>query len=163
MNNSDVLRKKIRKIVGLQETAKPWFTRQEIKAILKPFLSKDTVITDDYTEIGFVNVNNLFPCYLEGIWQYQSVSNTNPSHNNLQSIFDCLEVLTDCTTTAAVEELDLSKQKGLIDDLWHSYSSSKEETESKNSLLNRVPKGLLDRAKEILITQDNITISIKLQ
>lgn len=154
MSNSEELREKIRTFVGLESSKKPWFTRKEIKQIVKEMLSRETTITDDYTESGFVNAENLFPHYLEGIWQHQGTVNTSPNYTNLSSIYKSL-----CDQKSKSQERQSNLQKY--------YTKISQTTKSDNpdtqSILKKIPDSLLNRAKEILITQDNITISIKLQ
>ena len=157
MSNSEELREKIRTFVGLDPSRKPWFTRKEIKQIVKQVLSKETTITDDYTESNFVNAENLFPHYLEGIWQYQGTVNTSPNYTNLSSIYKII-----CYQKSKSQE----KEEDGASNLQKYYTKLSQTTKSDNpdtqSILKKIPDSLLNRAKEILITQDNITISIKL-
>ena len=161
MSNSDELREKIRTFVGVDSSRKPWFTRKEIKQIVKYVLSKETTITDDYTEPNFVNAENLFPHYLEGIWQYQGTVNTSPNYTNLSSIYKML-----CYQKSKSQE----KEEGLtgssnLEKYFHSkyQQATKSDNPDTQSVLKKIPDSLLNRAKEILITENNITISIKLQ
>ena len=150
MSNSEELREKIRTFVGLESSKKPWFTRKEIKQIVKQLLSRETTISDDYTEPNFVNAENLFPHYLEGIWEYQGTVNTSPNYTNLCSIYKTLCYHNSKSQKPKSDNPDTQSQK------------PKSDNPDTQSLLKKIPDSLLNRAKEILITQDNITISIKL-
>ena len=157
MYNSEELRERIRTFVGLDQSRKPWFTRKEIKQIVKQVLSKETTITDDYTESNFVNAENLSPHYLEGIWQYQGTVNTSPNYTNLSSIYKII-----CYQKSKSQENEEDRASNLQKYYTKLSQTTKSDNPDTQSILKKIPDSLLNRAKEILITQDNITISIKL-
>jgi hypothetical protein len=66
----------------------------------------------------------------------------------------------------SVDEKQKQKEEDQLSNLQKYYTKLTQTTKSDNpdtqSILKKIPDSLLNRAKEILITQDNITISIKL-
>lgn len=143
MTNSNELRRKIRELAGLDNNENYWFTRYEMKKIIMKIKPSGKWISDDPNKKTFTTVEDLFPKYLKNIWIEQDTVNTHPNHANLLAIYQNM-------VNSNIDERYVTRKQGI------------EEKGVKDSILKSVPNSLLERAKEILITQDNITISIKL-
>tara|TARA_R100000458_G_C8064868_1_gene106202 strand:- start:56 stop:517 length:462 start_codon:yes stop_codon:yes gene_type:complete len=148
--NSSELRRMIRSKAGLQQQANTYFTREEMKKIILSINKTIKSITDDSEQVDFIPSENLFPKYLKNIWIKQQTVSSHPVKDNLLAIYEEMSKL----------QNDESKKS----DLELKYTlSSKYSSKIRESLLSIVPSNLLDKAREILITQDNLKISIKLQ
>jgi hypothetical protein len=144
LTNTELCRE-IRKIVGSKyPTDDYWFSREDMKRIIRRLNKSGSFITDDKSKKGYLLTSSLFPAYLDKIWNKQETVNTHPNRSNLISIYRSLKKVSEEASPAADYEITL------------------ESEQKQASLLSKIPNTLLDRAKEILITQDNVTISIKL-
>ena len=132
--------KKIRKIIKVEVNDNYWFTRIEMKKIIRKLTKSGNFITDDQTKRSFVNTSSLFPHYLKEIWEDQETVNTHPNRNNLQKIISAL-------SKESVKQVDNSKSTIEVDIA---------------KVFQMLPNSIVTRAKEIIITSDDLNISIKL-
>ena len=132
--------KKIRKIIKVEVNDNYWFTRIEMKKIIRKLTKSGNFITDDQTKRSFVNTSSLFPHYLKEIWEDQETVNTHPNRNNLQKIISAL-------SKDSVKQADNSKSTIEVDIA---------------KVFQMLPNSIMTRAKEIIITSDDLNISIKL-
>ena len=148
------LANEIREALLIPITDNAWFTRSEMSDIIRQLDPEKWLKI--YKEI---RVESGFRDHIPNLkWRDQhSCYDSRPGWSNMYNL-----------RNQVLESVDERRKKS--EEWYHKHKDEKlstdttfenSETENK-SLLSKIPNNLLDRAKEILITQDNITISIKL-
>ena len=84
-----ILRKEIRLLCGLETNSNSWFSRQEIKTISKKITQAARFISDDKTNSKYISATKIFPTYIKG-WINQDTVNDHPSRDNLLNIYKLL-------------------------------------------------------------------------